>query len=139
MKPSYFLHHSLWTKRQWKTLLKLVLVLLLLSDGAWIQQQRVNPQAHAAGVSPQAVTVYGQGGSFTSGTANNGGASTTSLSHPRMSCLIVVGTSMSADYYNNRVLYYPPAAPPPPVSMGRPVALPRHRQQWQRRLAVQCQ
>jgi hypothetical protein len=54
-----------------------------------------------------ATRVYGQGGIFTTNTANNGGISANSLSSPEG---VVVDSSNNvyiADRANNRVLYYP--------------------------------
>jgi hypothetical protein len=51
--------------------------------------------------------VYGQGGSFTANTANNGGVSATSLSYPFGVALDGSGGLYVADTNTNRVLYYP--------------------------------
>ena len=51
--------------------------------------------------------VYGQGGSFTSSTANNGGVSATSLSSPVGVAVDGSGGLYVADFSNNRVLHYP--------------------------------
>ena len=61
----------------------------------------------AAGVSPSALSVYGQGGNFTTNTINNGGISATSLNSPYDTRLDSSGNLYIADYGNNRVLYYP--------------------------------
>jgi sugar lactone lactonase YvrE len=63
--------------------------------------------AYSAGVSPAAFAVYGQAGSFTSSTANNGGVSANSLSNPRRVALDSSGNLYVSDYNNNRVLFYP--------------------------------
>ena len=63
--------------------------------------------AHAVGVSPVAVSVYGQSSSFTTATANNGGISTTSLDAPRRVVSDSSGNVYVTDTFNNRVLYYP--------------------------------
>jgi sugar lactone lactonase YvrE/uncharacterized protein (DUF2345 family) len=60
----------------------------------------------AAG-STTATRVYGQGGSFTSNAANNGGVSANSLWEPFAVALDGSGNLYVADYVNNRVLYYP--------------------------------
>ncbi|HOW83526.1 MAG TPA: hypothetical protein PK573_13265, partial [Spirochaetota bacterium] len=52
-----------------------------------------------------ATRVYGQGGSFTSGTANNGGISADSLSRP--GCVVADSDGVYvADINNHRVLYF---------------------------------
>ena len=51
--------------------------------------------------------VYGQGGSFTTNTANNGGISANSLDIPAGGVFDKNGNLYVADQYNNRVLYYP--------------------------------
>jgi hypothetical protein len=51
--------------------------------------------------------VYGQGGSFTSNTANNGGISANSLNNPEGIAVDSGGNLYVADQYNNRVLFYP--------------------------------
>ncbi len=56
--------------------------------------------------STTATRVYGQGGSFTSGTANNGGLNANSLSRPVGLVLDNTGNLYVADGSNNRVLYY---------------------------------
>jgi Concanavalin A-like lectin/glucanases superfamily/NHL repeat len=99
-QQSYFMRHSLWRKRNWKTILKVALVLLLLSDGAWVLQHRALPLAYAASVSPQAVTVYGQAGSFTVGTSSE-------FYSPRNSVTDSSGDVYIADTSHHRVLYYP--------------------------------
>jgi sugar lactone lactonase YvrE/uncharacterized protein (DUF2345 family) len=57
--------------------------------------------------STTATRVYGQNGSFTSNTANNGGVSANSLSTPQGVALDSSGNLYVADEYNNRVLFYP--------------------------------
>jgi sugar lactone lactonase YvrE len=51
--------------------------------------------------------VYGQGGSFTSGTANNGGAGASSLNNPTATAVDANGNLYVADRSNSRVLFYP--------------------------------
>jgi sugar lactone lactonase YvrE len=57
--------------------------------------------------STTATAVYGQAGSFTTGTVNNGGISATSLYLPLGMVLDGSGNLYVADTKNNRVLYYP--------------------------------
>lgn len=54
-----------------------------------------------------ATRVYGQGGSFTSGIANNGGISADSLSGPMDITVDSNGALYIADMGNNRVLFFP--------------------------------
>ncbi len=54
-----------------------------------------------------ATQVYGQGGSFTTNTVNNGGISATSLRDPQGVTLDSSGNLYIADTGNSRVLYYP--------------------------------
>ena len=56
--------------------------------------------------STTATRVYGQGGSFTSNAANNGGVSANSLTQPRAVALDCSGNVYVADIVNNRVLEY---------------------------------
>ncbi len=57
-----------------------------------------------------ATQVWGQLGSFTTDTANNGGVSTNSLDNPEDIALDSLGNLYVADPGNNRVLAYPPQA-----------------------------
>ena len=74
-------------------------------------------------------TVFGQGGSFASGTANNGGLSEDSLSSPTGIAVDASGNLYVADDGNNRVLEYNcpahQATPPPIPCLGRAAASPR--------------
>ena len=54
-----------------------------------------------------ATRVYGQGGSFTINTANNGGVSANSLDNAQGIAVDSGGNVYVADLYNNRVLFYP--------------------------------
>ena len=85
--------------------------------------------ASAGHASTTADAVYGQGGSFTSSTGNNGGASASSLNIPAGVAVDGSGGLYVADYSNNRVLHFPmmPArqpAPPPMPSMARAAPSP---------------
>jgi uncharacterized delta-60 repeat protein len=57
--------------------------------------------------STTATRVYGQNGSFSSNTANNGGISANSLSNPEGMALDSSGGVYISDSSNSRVLYYP--------------------------------
>jgi sugar lactone lactonase YvrE len=57
--------------------------------------------------STTATRVYGQGGSFTTNTANNGGISANSLDLPSGGALDSSGNLYVADTVNSRVLFYP--------------------------------
>ena len=54
--------------------------------------------------------VFGQSGSFTTGSLNNGGVSANSLSSPCDVAVDASGNVYICDQYNNRVLYYPKGA-----------------------------
>jgi sugar lactone lactonase YvrE len=62
--------------------------------------------------STTATQVYGQGGSFTSSTSNNGGVSANSLYLPTGASLDSSGNLYVADSDNQRVLLYPPTTTP---------------------------
>jgi sugar lactone lactonase YvrE len=62
--------------------------------------------------STTATRVYGQGGSFTTATANNGGISADSLDQPWAVALDSSGNFYATDLLNNRVLMYPPTTTP---------------------------
>jgi sugar lactone lactonase YvrE len=62
--------------------------------------------------STTATRVYGQGGSFTTDTANNGGLSANSLDAPIGAALDSSGNLYVNDDANNRVLMYPPTTTP---------------------------
>jgi NHL repeat len=61
----------------------------------------------ASAQSTTADVVYGQLGSFTTNTPNNGGISANSLMGPARVVLDSSGNLYVADYYNSRVLFYP--------------------------------
>ncbi|MBV9712246.1 MAG: hypothetical protein JO011_15175, partial [Ktedonobacteraceae bacterium] len=73
----------------------------------YVDDYKNNRVLYYAAGSTTATRVYGQGGSFTSSTANNGGISATSLSTPMGLNLDQAGNLYVDDYNNNRVLYYP--------------------------------
>ena len=85
----------------WLRRLSAVVPLLLLLGSACLPAQTGALQPITAGV------VYGQGGSFTSGTANNGGVTANSLSNPLGIAFDANGNAYVADRSNNRVLFYP--------------------------------
>lgn len=60
----------------------------------------------AAGVSPTALTVYGQGGSFTTNTSNKGGISANGLNTPGQVALDSSSNLYVTDTQNNRVLFF---------------------------------
>ncbi len=62
--------------------------------------------------STTATRAYGQGGSFTTGTPNNGGISANSLNYPDGVALDSSSNLYVADLLNNRVLAYPPTTTP---------------------------
>src|ERR1017187_93078 len=62
--------------------------------------------------STTATRVYGQLGSFTTNTANNGGISANSLDYPAGIALDSSGNLYVVDYGNSRVLMYPPTTTP---------------------------
>jgi len=63
--------------------------------------------AFAAGVSPTALTVYGQGGIFTTNTSNKGGITANALNTPGQIALDSSSNLYVADTQNNRVLFFP--------------------------------
>jgi len=66
---------------------------------------------YPAGGSTTAIQVYGQTGSFTSNTANNGGLSPLSLHNPVDLAIDTNGSSYVSDAGSGRVLEYQPAVP----------------------------
>ncbi len=75
------------------------------ATGVYIVDNGNNRVLFYAGTSTTATRVYGQGGIYTTGTANNGGLSATSLNAPRGAHADGTGLYV-ADVNNNRVLYY---------------------------------
>ena len=80
------------------------------NDGLYIVDRDNNRVLHFSGTSTVADRVYGQGNSFTSGTANLGGASNESLAAPIQMAADNSGGLYIADFSNNRVLHYPAAS-----------------------------
>jgi hypothetical protein len=74
-------------------------------EGIYIVDTGNHRVLYYAGTSTTATRVYGQLGSFTSNTANNGGPSANSLNQPWM-VRPYAGGVFIADDQNNRVLYY---------------------------------
>ncbi len=77
------------------------------SGGVYVADTFNNRVLHFSGVSTTPDRVYGQGGVFTTGTANKGGVSANSLSSPEGLRVDSSGGLYVADYSNNRVLHYP--------------------------------
>lgn len=78
------------------------------SNGLYVADASNNRVVYFPADSTTATAVYGQGGSFTTGTANNGGISATSLSGPRGISVGPGGMLLVADTANNRGLRYAP-------------------------------
>ncbi|TGN19903.1 NHL repeat-containing protein [Leptospira idonii] len=76
------------------------------STGVYIVDTFNNRILFYPGTSTTATRVYGQSGSFTSNTSNNGGISADSLDNPRGICINEDGVYV-ADTNNSRVLFYP--------------------------------
>lgn len=70
--------------------------------------------------STTATKVYGQNGSFSSNTANNGGISANSLNNPVAIALDAGGNLYAADSQNNRILYYPSGSTTATKVYGQP-------------------
>jgi sugar lactone lactonase YvrE len=77
------------------------------SGGLYISDQSNHRVLHYPANSTTADLVYGQLGSFTTGTFNNGGISANSLCIPRGLAVDPNGGLYVADIANNRVLHYP--------------------------------
>ncbi|HRZ26490.1 MAG TPA: NHL repeat-containing protein [Spirochaetota bacterium] len=75
------------------------------SDGVYIADHHNSRLLFYSGTSTTATLVYGQGGNFTTDTANNGGISAGSLYYPG-SVAVYSGRVYVADTDNNRVLFY---------------------------------
>ncbi|GCE28820.1 hypothetical protein KDA_43040 [Dictyobacter alpinus] len=88
-----------------RSLLIRILAILALVCGLFVL--RPLDAVHAAPVSPVAINVYGQGGSFTTATANKGGVSANSLNAPVDVAHDSANNLYIADTNNNRVLFYP--------------------------------
>lgn len=76
------------------------------ATGIYIAEYNNHRVTYFAGISTTATRVYGQAGSFTGGTPNNGGISENSLLNPYRVSVDSSGVYI-ADFGNNRVLYYP--------------------------------
>jgi sugar lactone lactonase YvrE len=81
-----------------------VLIILIFTCGILVFRPT---RLVSAATSPRATVVYGQGGSFTTNSANNGGITATSLASPFDDVLASSGELYVCDSGNNRVLYYP--------------------------------
>ncbi len=75
------------------------------TDGLYVADTLNNRVLYYTGISTSATRVYGQLGSFTTSTANNGGISSNSLNGPQVIAIDADGLYV-ADTFNNRVLYY---------------------------------
>ncbi|MFH0974689.1 MAG: NHL repeat-containing protein [Spirochaetota bacterium] len=75
------------------------------ASGVYVADYNNHRVMYYAGTGTTATRVYGQGGSFTANTQNNGGVSADSLYRPS-SVAVDAGGVYAADFYNNRVLYY---------------------------------
>ena len=78
------------------------------TGGLYVADTGNNRILHYPAGSTTADRVYGQGGSFTTATSNNGGISTNSMNGPRQMVLDSDGGLYASDISNNRALYYPP-------------------------------
>lgn len=76
------------------------------STGVYVVENSNNRVVFYPGTSTTATRVYGQGGVFTTSTANNGGITANSLSGPQGISIDSTGVYI-ADTGNHRVLYYP--------------------------------
>jgi NHL repeat len=86
-----------------KSAIGILIILILICSNSILAP--ITPTL-AAGVSPTATRVYGQSGSFTSNTANNGGVSANSLSGSGRIAVDSSGNLYVADTGNNRVLFF---------------------------------
>jgi len=77
------------------------------TGGLYVSDYNNNRVLHYPAGSTIADRVYGQGGSFTTNTQNNGGISANSLWGPRLMATDSDGGLYVADYRNSRVLHYP--------------------------------
>lgn len=78
-------------------------------SGLYISDQGNHRVLYYPGTSITATRVYGQGGSFVTGTVNNGGVSANSFNTQSGVVADAAGLYV-ADYSNNRVLYFPGAS-----------------------------
>lgn len=76
------------------------------AEGVYAVDAVNNRVLYYASGSTTASRVYGQGGSFTVGTANTGGISNDSLSFPRMASVDSSGGLYVVDQNNHRIVYY---------------------------------
>ena len=77
------------------------------SGNLYVSDNANNRVLYFAAGSTTATRVYGQAGSFTAGTANNGGIGANALTAPSGLALDASGNLYVSDTTNNRVLYYP--------------------------------
>ena len=76
------------------------------SSGVYIVDTFYNRVLYYSGTSTTPSRVYGQAGSYSSSTANNGGISANSLNGPSAVYVDSAGNVYIADTLNNRILYY---------------------------------
>jgi hypothetical protein len=79
---------------------------LATASGVYIADHGNNRVLYYSGTSTTASTVYGQGGSFTTGTQNTGGVSGSSLFSPTALALDGSNNLYVVDSSNNRVLFF---------------------------------
>jgi hypothetical protein len=77
------------------------------SGGLYVAQEQNNRVVYYPNGSQAASVVWGQGGSFTTNTVNNGGLSASSLNTPRAAVPDTNGNLYIVDSSNHRVLFYP--------------------------------
>jgi DNA-binding beta-propeller fold protein YncE len=88
---------------------------LFVSD---LYNHRILAFADPVGGDAVADAVYGQQGSFTTGTPNQGGLGAASMRTPLGIAFDPLGGLLLADFDNNRVLAYPAPAPEPGAGLG---------------------
>jgi len=90
------------------------------SNNVFIVDRLNNRVLFYTGTSTTATRVYGQGGSFTTNTQNNGGVSADSLDHPRGVAIDLSNNVFIVDHLNDRVLFYLGQSDPPSCELTPP-------------------